>query len=155
MSGFIFFLVIVFVLMPSLSKMGKSKRTAQKSKFKSTQKTWGQTHAQIAKTETDQYGHSNTRKTRHQQMHSKDANQVFPEEHKIHVRAREARDKLAQRNIEKAMHSRNNTAIIQVGNKGRSDWGVRGDTSGLIKPLLIIVILGVVVYYGFEYIGGN
>jgi hypothetical protein len=156
MSGFIFFLVLVFVVFPNLSKIGKAKRAAQKPKFKSIQKTWGQTHTQIAKTKTDQYGHSDTRDVRHQQMHSKDGNQVFPEEHRNHVREREARDKQAKRKIEQGMHSRDNISILRAGSKGRSDWGVRGDSNkGFIGVLIGLAVLGALAYYGMELTRNN
>jgi hypothetical protein len=156
MSGFIFFLIVVFVILPNLSKIGKSNTNGAKQKYKTGQKTWGKPHAQMTKVITDKYGHSNKRSVRHKQMHSKDGNQVFPEEHKDHVREREKRDKRAVQVMENVMHGRKNQGITRVANKGREDWGTRGDAGlGLFGALIGMIVLGFIVYYGLEFIRNN
>lgn len=149
MNEFIFFVILVFIVLPFIRKAIKSSNSLNANNLERAPKSaWGQTHGQI-KAQLNKQRHGNT-----------DSN-VFPEEHQAHVRERDQRDRQEYRKMEKAIHGRNNTPMIKISNKSRSDWGVRGESgatsSKMIITVLLLVLLAHFIIAGFfpELIPGN
>lgn len=138
---YIFFIVfIIFFVLPWFNKAKKkNKKNARGSSNKGS--NWGQTHEQI---KANKYGHSGASNTAHKRLHSRDTSNAFPEEHQAHVRQRDQRDRIENRKMEETIHSRKNVGIIRASNKGRDDWGARGDKASL-SGLLALLIGGVVL----------
>ncbi len=125
--SFFIIIFVLFFLIPWATKANKKSSKKIKRAAQITQKTWGQTHTQIQ----DKYGHSGARNTAHKRLHNRDASSAFPKGHQEHVRKRDLRDVRENSKMEQTIHSRKNVGIIRAGNKGRSDWGARGDKGSL------------------------
>lgn len=141
MDGFFIFFVLVFFVLPAIFKsMNKNGKSSSRKRRPSRTNKWGQSHGQI-------------KAQLHKQLHSRDSADVFPEEHQAHVAARDQRDIQEFRKIEKAIHGRNNKAMTKVGNKSRTDWGVRGESgltsSKAIVTLILLVLLAHFIVAGF------
>lgn len=141
MDGFIFIIFLLFFVFPILKKINKAARKPAKkptSKYRNLPKKsnpWGVDHGQV-------------RQERHQQLHSQDNSQVFPEEHAERVRVRDKRDRKEHRRMETNIHSRDNNAMSRVSNKSRLDWGARGE-SGMTssKGVAIFFLLLLLTYF--------
>ncbi|MBL4871527.1 MAG: hypothetical protein JKX72_11300 [Robiginitomaculum sp.] len=131
---FIFIIMIlVFVIIPWVNKSKEKK---------GKKNNWGQSHAQIK----NKYGHSGASNMAHKRLHSSDSSSAFPEGHKEHVQARDIRDAQENRKMEQTIHSHKNVGIVRAQNKGRSDWGTRGDKTSF-TGLIVIIILAVLLYF--------
>ena len=136
MDGFIFFIFLIFFVFPFLKKISSaSKKTgANYKQFSKKMNSWGMDHGQV-------------KQRRHEQLHSQDNSQVFPEDHAARVRARDKRDRKEFMRMETNIHSRVNKAMTKVSNKSQSGWGSKGE-SGLTssKAVLIVFLLLVLAY---------
>jgi hypothetical protein len=149
MNEFIFFVFLIFILLPFIKKAIKSSTNlSANNKRRPAKANWGQTHGQI-------------KAQLHKQLHKNDASNVFPEEHQANVRERDQRDRQEYRKMEKVIHGRNNKAMTKVGNKSRTDWGTRGESgatsSKMIMTVILLVLLAHFIIAGFfpELIPGN
>ncbi len=174
MSGFVFFAIIIFIVIPMIKNAAKStstkkpanKKPGSKSRSGSTQQNWSQVQEllqqkiaeksnnsgqyqydkQRALRNRDAHGHSAARQNTHQRLHSRDGNkEVFPESHMARVHKRDMRDRSERNRIEAMLHSKKNTSIIRESNKGVEGWGVRGDASGGYG-LLFLLLFGLIAF---------
>jgi len=117
MSGFVFFAIIVFVIIPMIKNAAKpkpAKKSANKSRSGSRQQNWSQVQELLqqkineqSSKQRDAHGHSAARKNTHQRLHSRDGNtEVFPESHMARVRKRDMRDRSERNRIEAMLHSK-------------------------------------------------
>lgn len=144
-----FIFVIVFIIFFVLPWFNKAKKKGKKSNRPAPSRNtkWGQTHEQI---KANKYGHSGAKNTAHKRLHSKDTSSAFPETHQERVRKRDLRDRIENRKMENTIHSRNNTGIIRASNKGRDDWGARGDKTSLGGLFALLIIGGVLLIIASE-----
>ena len=156
MSGFVFFAIIVFIIIPMIKNAAKSKpakKSPNKSRSGSTQQNWSQVQELLqqkineqASSKRNAHGHTAARKNTHKRMHSRDGNkEVFPESHLARVRKRDQRDRSERNRIEAMLHSKKNTSIIREGNKGVDTWGKRGDASG--GSIIFLLLFGLVAFF--------
>lgn len=141
-----FIFVIVFIIFFVLPWFNKAKKKGKKNKrpIPSKNSNWGQTHDQI---KANKYGHSGASNTAHKRLHGKDTSSAFPEGHRAKVRKRDLRDQIENRKMEATIHNSKNTSITRASNKGRDDWGARGDKmslGGLFALLIIGAVLAVI-----------
>jgi len=154
MDLFFIAIFVIFFVIPVI-KRANNKKAARK--FKRAQKTrantWGKTHDQIAKTGTDQHGHSDAKARLRQRLRQQSGSGAFPKDHKIREQRRTMSDRLKNQKMEAAMHGKKNRAITKAGNKGRDDWGVRGEDMSA-TGLVIVVVLGAIAYFVFSFMSG-
>ena len=148
MNFFFIILFIIFFVVPAISKAGKKNKRSKKSRPRPSprpqQSNWGASNAQMRSR-----GHDGTKGRTHQDLHSGDGDlNVFTEDHQARVRARDLRDLVKNRKIEKAMHGRQNRGITRAGNKGRDDWGVRVGGGG--KGWVILLALAAFAYWAYS-----
>ena len=133
MNGFIIFLIFIFVVLPMLTKTSKKKKAVKggptKPMAKPTPKpSW-------------KYGHSDTQAQKHRNLHQGDGDtNVYTKDHARRVAMRDRRDKAQRLKMEMTVHGKNNFGIKRAGNRGRDDWGTKGD-SGSIKALIPLMFL--------------
>lgn len=146
MSGFVFFAIIIFVVIPIIKNIASAKpaqKPVRKSGSGSGQKNWAQVQEVLqqkiqeqarqqssrrATNKRDARGHSDARKQTHTRMHSRDGDtEVFPETHMARVRKRDQHDRTERNRIEAMLHSKKNRSIFRDGNKSVDTWGERGD----------------------------
>ncbi len=144
-----FIFVIVFIIFFVLPWFNKAKKKGKKSNrpAPSRNNKWGQTHEQI---KANKYGHSGASNTAHKRLHSKDTSSAFPKGHRANVRKRDLRDQIEKRKMERTIHSSKNTGIIRASNKGRDDWGARGDKTSLGGLFALLIIGAVLVMIASE-----
>lgn len=94
--------------------------------------------------QSGQFGHSDARQNSHDELHSQDNSDAFPDEHQAHVRARDSKDVRERQKMENTIHSKSNRGIIRVSNKSTDGWGAKGDT-GLVNVNVIAVGLFLLV----------
>lgn len=156
MSGFVFFAIIVFVVIPMIKNAAKTKpakKSASKSRSGSTQQNWSQVQELLQQKINEQssgkrnaHGHSAARQNTHKRMHSRDGNtQVFPESHMARVRKRDTRDRSERNRIEAMLHSKKNRSITRESNRGIDSWGERGDASGG-GALIFLILFGLIAF---------
>ena len=136
--------IIVFIVIFVLPWINKAKKKSGKSKRRPVPKNnnWGQSHQQIK----NKYGHSGASNTAHKRLHSSDASSAFPKGHNENVKARDIRDAIENRKMEQTIHNRKNVGIIRAGNKGRSDWGSRGDKTSFTGLFVVLILVAVLFY---------
>ena len=141
--SFFIIIFVLFFLIPWATK-ANNKKTSKKMKRAAQlkQNTWGQTHTQIQK----KHGHSGASNTAHKRLHNRDTSNAFPKGHQEHVRKRDLRDVRENSKMEQTIHSRKNVGIIRAGNKGRSDWGARGDKGSLGFWIGLIFVIAVAYF---------
>jgi len=160
MSGFIFFAVIVFVVIPIIKNAAKAKpanKQTSKSPSGSRQQNWSQVQEILQQKIVEQseqsgqssakrnaQGHSAARRNTRERMRTGDGDtQVFPDSHMARVRKRDQRDRSERNRIEAMLHSKKNTSIVREGNRGVENWGRRGDKSGG-GGFLFLILLGLI-----------
>ncbi len=151
MDGFVFILIFFFVILPIVKSLSKSANKASKRKNRASERSprprldqqLAQINARIQQSRgRDTYGHSNARNRVERELHAGDTDtNVFTPEHAQKVKARERHDRAMRKQIEAALHSKKNRAIIRDGNKGINGWGERGDRQSTIWLWLILFVL--------------
>ena len=153
MSGFVFFAIIVFIVIPIIKNAAKTKpakKPGDRSRSVSNQQNWSQVQELLRQKINEQssgkrnaHGHSAARKNTHKRLHSRDGNtEVFPESHIARVRRRDTRDRSERNRIEAMLHSKKSRSITRESNKGIDTWGVRGDASG--GGFLFLILFGLI-----------
>lgn len=136
MDGLIFFIFLIFFVFPFLKKINSATKKSGKTykDFSKKMNTWGLDHGQV-------------KQKRHEQLHSQNNSDVFPEDHAERVRARDKRDRKEFRRMETNIHSRVNRAMTKVSNKSQTGWGSKGE-SGMTssKTVMIAFLLLLLVY---------
>lgn len=164
MSGFVFFAIIIFVVIPIIKniaggtpakKPASRTRSSSGSNSGSGQKNWTQVQkllqeqmrAQNKNTnfgKKDKHGHSGARRNTHNRMHSGDGDtRVFTESHQARVKKRDTRDRSERNRIEAMLHSKKNRSIVREGNKSIDGWGKRGDGAS-VGGLLFLLLFGLI-----------
>jgi len=163
MGGFIFFLFLIFFVIPAIknaagggksakgnkkrqnarrelaAKMAAARQTAQNKQ----KNPWGGQSGQKNK-----HGHSDDRQRTHENLHRRDSNEdVFPAEHLMHVTMRQKRDKAERARMEETIHHSENKAIKRTGNKGVDNWGARGDGIGNGGGFVVLVLGALAAYF--------
>ena len=158
MSGFVFFAIIVFVVIPIIKNAAKTKPAKKPgSRSVSNQQNWSQAQERLQQKINEQssgkrnaHGHSAARKNTHKRLHSRDGNtEVFPETHMARVRRRDTHDRSERNRIEAMLHSKKNRSITRESNKGIDTWGKRGDASGG-GGLLFLILFGLIAFFVFS-----
>ncbi len=151
MDGFIFFLIFIFIIVPIIKNIFGSKKSAKKNTRAKTSQ-WGQSHKQLkdqqlknpqqnsVSANRDKGNHSPTRYQTHQRTHQRTQDQIDRE------RAQDLRQRDAHQRLESLQNRKRGRDIIRIGNKGRDDWGVRGDNSG-VGAVITVVILGIIIFF--------
>ncbi|MBL4853362.1 MAG: hypothetical protein JKY25_03900 [Robiginitomaculum sp.] len=170
MDGFIFFLIFIFVVLPVLKNIFGDGKSAQKNARAKANK-WGQNHQQIKNDHKQtssqsqkrthvqdkyQYQYDKQRAQRNRNNHKQTS---FQTHQRTHPRTQDQRDRDKDRDDRQretherlaSLQNRNRSRdIIRTGNKGRDDWGVRGDNSG-IGGVITVIILGVITFFTITY----
>ncbi len=151
MDGFIFFLIFIFIIIPIIKNIvGTNKSTKKNARTKTNPHTktnpWGQNHEQLKTQQANPVitnrgnNHKPTRYQTHQRTHQRNQDQIDRE------RAQDLRQRDAHQRLESLQNRKRGRDIIRIGNKGRDDWGVKGDNSG-VGGVITVVILGVIVFF--------
>ena len=140
MEGLIFIFFLIFFVFPFLKNLSKNTSKSANRYQKIAKRL--QEEARQRGEPTD---HGVTKARKHQQLHRNDNSNVFPEEHQAHVRARQKRDRAEYRKMEQTIHSKENKAMTKVANKGRIDWGTRGDNGMTSSKAIIMFFLMVLL----------
>ena len=165
MSGFVFFLIFIFVIIPifkNITAGSTTKKTVHKPKAMadSGQNNWPQEQkllqeqmkAQNKNTsfgKRDAQGHSDARKQTRTRLRDGKDKSVFPESHMARVRKRDQRDRSERNRIEAMLHSQKNTSIIRESNKSVDSWGKRGDRSSG-GGFLFLILFGLIAIYALN-----
>ena len=147
MNFFFIALFVIFFVIPTITKAGKKNKRPKKSRPRPRpqQSNWGKSNAQMRN-----HGHDGSKRRTHQDLHSGDGDSnVFTQDHQARVRARDLRDRVKNRKMEKTIHGRNNKGITRAGNKGRDDWGVRAGGGGG-KVLVALMLFGAIAYWAYR-----
>lgn len=143
MAEFIIFVIVIFVIIPMLTNAKK-----KPAKFKQKSKTNTQRAKKYIKPSA-KYGHSGTRARVHKDLHRGDGDaNVFSKSHAARVAARNRRDAIAKAKMKKSLDRHSRIAIMRAGNRGRDDWGARGDRGPHgFGSVLAIFVIGFIIYY--------
>ncbi len=145
MDGFIFFLIFIFIVIPIIKNIfGGAKSDKKKPRSKANQ--WGQSHAQIKNQPANPVStnRGNDHKQTSFQTHQRTQDQ------KMRGKERDDRQREAHRRLASLQNRERGDDIVRIGNKGRDDWGVRGDNSG-VGGMITVIILGVITFFALSY----